>query len=1681
MYQSLGPLARFIANAPWPIDFFSADDLPGVLNHIYVLGYRHQDRVNGLSLTLWLAVDREVAFRVPGLEGVSIVAGSPQPGYTIISPALTLGHRSALELRDVSLALRFDPQILKPASFDGASPTSEHAEIQLKGRITITDSFDVGFEGFDTLRLPPAMVGDSGIVIAADDVKLDLSRTGTLPEIVAAGFDEGFVGVYLGDARVRLPEGLPALVPEDLLLRNCAIGSGGVSGQISAQYPVTYDPAAKAFSGPGAGQLFGIPFGLQVVDVRLRRNTFEASRFAGRLLLPFFEEPVDVELGLNLDGSVSARLANAEGIVELEKPGVLRVRIDSIGFEAQGTDFVVRLSGTIKLLYGGIDWPEVEVRELSIDRDGHVRIEGGWLDLPRSASLDFNGFAMELHRIGFGKSGNRNWIGFSGDIRLVEQLSFGASVEGLKVLWDSEGHVDFQMSAIAVELTVPEVLSFTGRVEYIEEADVKGFKGDVGLTLNALETTFDASLMVGRHTEAPVFNFAYVYINAQLPAGIPLAQTNLAIYGFAGLLGTNVAPDKPDTMDWFQWYSGPPVGATATSKWHHDFGSQALGAGLTLGTAADNGYAFSTKAILVVIFPGPLLLIDGKANLLEDRSKLDGTTQGQHRALAVIDRRAGTFLVNLQPTYKYDPPTGAMIQITGPAEAFFDYNHPDAWHVYIGEAQPLEKRIRARILKGLLNADAYVMLDRRGMRLGAGAGLDREYDFGRLSVALRARIEGQADVSWRPIQMDGTLSYEAVAELRAFGSSASVFVDTQLEVQTPHPYHVYGRFRVRLRTPWPLPDPSARVTLEWGNPDEEPTLASVLGRMAAEHLKVMDTWDLRLGSDLVEATVPTIPLDARILISFNRPIADEALVGCNAGSPPRPERVGSVEVLYELRSIVLERKTDDWNPVESRVDGEGSLFGMWLPLADKETAAGKLQLWSPSPFTYGRHSGRGYVDRFLEDNPGYPCATREPAETLCVGFADIESRLLPSIFIVGDLIFEFAFTDKAMQPRIAVRDGVRVLSLIFKSDPVRLRMTPSEPAAMVQVKIAGAAPGASLTAYGEEGLLDSQHTTVATETVLTVKGEGIEHVELDVDRPTTNREVQILEVCFVPQSDHDRAEEVERVRQHLRGEMTAASPPWCGKGHLLETNSLYRLSVTTATRRWRDGSELAEEEVTEVTHFQTAGPPGDLPTDGPLRDLSSYIDDAASSPRSDASAWYGAYDLRIAFNENYVERLYDGNGRPLSVALLDRNAAPARDSSGTAVEIAPVWDTEAYAPPSAADRLWLWTLQNAAEAGCGPMTSGDCIAKPDTLVIQLPARSLAPRQLVEVSLSALGAAVPLHRRRFTSSRFATFTHHIHSFQDAAWDHLTIAALGTNLLVTAEDATALSDIVRAKRDEHPGFDLPWEAAAFEDLAQNIFTLGQRALPDRLEITVLRDAQRSYGLLLESPEPLEWRRTSVAIHHAPAMEAVDGRPRAALKIIGGSLASADGADFNEEWIDVLALADADLSGVTIEYAVSGAGSTANHYTFGPQPPIAMGTTVRVHAGAPPAGTTPASERVMRYATASGEQPIWRLSPSGGIVSLVDGNNAAMHRAEVRPGATFQAVPHVVIRSADQTRSLIFFTTSSDPVAEVPQGVLRFDWMFLRDLGPGAPLLTRRGSTAAEQTAIEFHVPAQLPPPA
>ncbi|HWJ42159.1 MAG TPA: hypothetical protein VNR67_01890, partial [Solirubrobacterales bacterium] len=702
-------------------------------------------------------------------------------------------------------------------------------------------------EGAPALDLPPCMIGDSGVVIEAREVALHLGDEAPPP-----GRPAGWRGLALGKVGLHLPGDLGASLG-DLSLSEATIGQGGFTGKVE-----------DAWNPPRKVSLGGFDFELLSASIGFAQNAIVSSEVRGRFNLPFFDLPVGVRLGFNLDGSVAVELDVGGGLLNLEKPGLLKLTIDSLALDlGDPGPPAVKISGKLRPLVGGVEWPEIAVSDLAIDPEGNVRLAGGWIDLPSQYALDFHGFKLDVVRLGFGRSddGGR-WIGFSGGLKLVEGLPAGASVEGLRVSWwpDQPGRAPaVTLNGVGVELEVPGAFRFKGEVSYRELVEdgrpVHRFDGDITLELLALELELDAQLVIGSAQGANgTYTFFAIYLGVELPVGIPLWTTGVGLYGVAGLLALSMEPNKKPEEQWYaidparSWYHRPKAGATdLKTKWKNREGSMALGAGVTLGTVADNGFSVNGKMLLAIVLPGPIVLIEGKANILRERSKLDD--EPIFRALAVLDGREGTMLLGLDASYKFGD-GGELIEIHGGGEAFFDFDDPLAWHLYLGRNEPREQRIRAQVFK-LFEANAYFMLDARSLATGAWVGYDARYRFGPLTVSFSAWMEGDAKISYKPAHYSTSMRLHGGIGLKVFGFGLELYADARIAAEVFDPFHLLAGVEVGIELPWPLPDISAHVTLEWGPEKDPPPLPLPLKEVAIGHPKTTATWPLPRGSLLL--------------------------------------------------------------------------------------------------------------------------------------------------------------------------------------------------------------------------------------------------------------------------------------------------------------------------------------------------------------------------------------------------------------------------------------------------------------------------------------------------------------------------------------------------------------------------------------------------------------------------------------------------------------------------------------------------------------------------------------------------------------------------------------------------------------------------------------------------------------
>ena len=155
-----------------------------------------------------------------------------------------------------------------------------------------------------------------------------------------------------------------------------------------------------------------------------------------------------------------------------------------------------------------------------------------------------------------------------------------------------------------------------------------------------------------------------------------------------------------------------------------------------------------------------------------------------------------------------------------------------------------------------------------------------------------------------------------------------------------------------------------------------------------------------------------------------------------------------------------------------------------------------------------------------------------------------------------------------------------------------------------------------------------------------------------------------------------------------------------------------------------------------------------------------------------------------------------------------------------------------------------------------------------------------------------------YRFSFTTSGYANFFHHLHSYQDETW--LTPAAdtnLAAEIAVAVAPAAAVSDA---------------ETRAFTAFASKALGPGAQKQPEALEVHRLMAGGDTIALLVRSPEPIDWTRTSLEARRADGI----GRKPQVPDVLKLTDAMVAGAGPNDETITLLVRDRTNLAGTRVE---------------------------------------------------------------------------------------------------------------------------------------------------------------------
>ena len=94
----------------------------------------------------------------------------------------------------------------------------------------------------------------------------------------------------------------------------------------------------------------------------------------------------------------------------------------------------------------------------------------------------------------------------------------------------------------------------------------------------------------------------------------------------------------------------------------------------------------------MVLLPGPVLLLEGKADLFKVPAQLGSATQeGTLACWPPLDGAPARCELGIDAAWEL----ARVLEIAAGTEAFFDFDRPDAWHLWIGQYDAGSARIRA--------------------------------------------------------------------------------------------------------------------------------------------------------------------------------------------------------------------------------------------------------------------------------------------------------------------------------------------------------------------------------------------------------------------------------------------------------------------------------------------------------------------------------------------------------------------------------------------------------------------------------------------------------------------------------------------------------------------------------------------------------------------------------------------------------------------------------------------------------------------------------------------------------------------------------------------------------------------------------------------------------------------------
>lgn len=850
-------------------------------------------------------------------------------------------------LNSLSLSIEFPRTWLKPVdskTFDVIEDGNVKSQLRYNAS-SLSFSTEKGFEfdQTDSLELTPSQIGNTGILIEFDNLKIDLSKNSNIPEAIIDGRADDFMGVYAQTATITLPKKWFRDHPDStstakVVGTNILIGTGGVSGTIALE---AVDNTTEGILWKKLGEN-GFAVGFKSFDITFKQNTVVDSNIIGQLRIPRLKDAkgndaeVEITGHLDAEGDFLLTASEKDGFAPIVIPDVLEMTILSLELGKQDDEFFIGTSCKIKftnaIMTKLLGDQAIEIPKLRIYSDGSFEIVSGTIPVPANFNLNLGPVEIGISGVNFssyqqeyqGKMRKYYCFGFDGSINLGP-LGVEARGKGMQYYFTVDNNEDvpqnnsdykpkhsyFRIQTIEADIIVPgdakpenATAIINGYLSIPKPGESKEYEGRISLKLPKAKIAGSAEMRL-----TPKFPAFIIDASIELPKPIPLGATGLGIFGFRGLFGYRYVAEKDvvNADTWYEYYKAPKRGVNI-QKFRTPQDTDAytnpvsIGAGASLATTFDDGKVISTRLFLLLSIPS-LFLLEGKANILSKRIGLDDRKEPPFFAFIAYGDRS--IELGLGADYKLPKKNGRIFSSYANVQAGFFFDNPSAWYVNFGtDKKPIESKIIS-----ILRAKSYLMLSAKGIRAGAKTEFifDKKFGPARVKAWLYAEVGGH--ISFEKPQMGGYLAAGGGLEVKVWFISVGISFDAIFSAEAAEPFLIYASFRVcgKIKIGFVKIRKCAEVELKWEKSkriDRTP-IQPLLKEKANEQIKGVnmisgETFDLVNLGNTISSGTPNIsgdhqlfnkailPLDTFIDIKFTKNVLPKAVskrIGGNTNAP----------------------------------------------------------------------------------------------------------------------------------------------------------------------------------------------------------------------------------------------------------------------------------------------------------------------------------------------------------------------------------------------------------------------------------------------------------------------------------------------------------------------------------------------------------------------------------------------------------------------------------------------------------------------------------------------------------------------------------------------------------------------------------------------------------------------------